>query len=193
MLFGKNKIVDEVSKPGVKVKRFSSMSVGSRISFVVIALLALVAIFAPVISPHSPLEITMNYQSPTGDHLFGTDNLGRDVMTRVMYGARYSLVIGLSSVFFALVLGSLIGALAAITRTWISELIMRVLDVFMSVPGIALAAVFVAILGQSMIGIIIAIGILYVLQIARVVRANIISEYGKDYVRAVIVSGARAP
>lgn len=193
MLFGKNKIVDEVSKPGVKVKRFSSMSVGSRISFVVIALLALVAIFAPVISPHSPLEITMNYQSPTGDHLFGTDNLGRDVMTRVMYGARYSLVIGLSSVFFALVLGSLIGALAAITRTWISELIMRVLDVFMSVPGIALAAVFVAILGQSMIGIIIAIGVLYVPQIARVVRANIISEYGKDYVRAVIVSGARAP
>lgn len=193
MLFGKNKIVDEVSKPGVKVKRFASMSIGSRISFIVIGLLALIAIFAPVLSPHDPLEITQSYQSPTGEHLFGTDNLGRDVMTRVMYGARYSLVIGLSSVFFALVLGSLIGALAAVTRTWISELIMRVLDVFMSVPGIALAAVFVAILGQSMVGIIIAIGVLYVPQIARVVRANIISEYGKDYVRAVIVSGARAP
>ena len=135
----------------------------------------------------------MSYQAPTGEHWFGTDNLGRDVLSRVLYGARYSLVIGLSSIVFALIVGSLIGALAAVTRTWISELIMRVIDVFMSVPGIALAAVFVSILGQSMIGIIISIGVLYVPQIARIVRANIISEYGKDYVRAVIVSGARAP
>ena len=70
---------------------------------------------------------------------------------------------------------------------------MRLIDIVMSIPGIALAAVFVAVLGQSMIGIIISIGVLYVPQIARIVRANIISEYGKDYVRAVIVSGARAP
>ena len=92
--------------------------------------------------------------------------MGRDVMSRVFYGARYSLVIGLLSILFALILGVIIGAVAAVSRTWISEIIMRVLDVFMSVPGIALAAVFVSILGQSMIGIIISIGILYVPQIA---------------------------
>ena len=186
MLFGKPKVVDAVSRPGVKFNRFSKMTIGSRLALLFIALLVVVAVAAPVISPEDPLAITVSYQSPTAEHLFGTDNVGRDVMTRVFYGARYSLVIGLLSILFALVLGALIGAIAAVARTWISEIIMRVIDVFMSVPGIALAAVFVSILGQSMFGIIAAIGILYVPQIARIVRANIISEYGKDYVLSLI-------
>ncbi|MES5088571.1 dipeptide/oligopeptide/nickel ABC transporter permease/ATP-binding protein [Gardnerella vaginalis] len=193
MLFGKNQVVDAASKPGIKFNRFKSMSLGSKISLIVIAILAFCAVFARFLAPCDPVKITQNYQPPTGAHWFGTDNLGRDVFSRVMYGARYSLVIGLSSVIFALVMGSIIGAIAAVSRTWISELIMRLIDIVMSIPGIALAAVCLAILGQSMIGIIISIGVLYVPQIARIVRANIISEYGKDYVRAVIVSGARAP
>ncbi|MBT1177571.1 dipeptide/oligopeptide/nickel ABC transporter permease/ATP-binding protein [Bifidobacterium callimiconis] len=194
-MFGSNNATKEFSKPGtkVKVRRWSSMTIGTRISVIVIAVLALAAILAPVVTPHDPTEITMSYDSPSGDHWFGTDNLGRDVFSRVIYGARYSLVIGLTSIAFALVVGAIIGAIAAVSRTWISEIIMRLIDVVMSVPTIALAAVFVSILGQSMIGIIISIGVLYVPQIARIVRANIISEYGKDYVRAVIVSGARAP
>lgn len=193
MLFGKNQIVDAASKPGIKFNRFKSMSLGSKISLIVIAILAFCAVFARFLAPCDPVKITQNYQPPTGAHWFGTDNLGRDVFSRVMYGARYSLVIGLSSVIFALIMGAIIGAIAAVSRTWISELIMRLIDIVMSIPGIALAAVCLAILGQSMIGIIISIGVLYVPQIARIVRANIISEYGKDYVRAVIVSGARAP
>ncbi len=193
MLFGKNQVVDAASKPGIKFNRFNKMSLDSRIAFIVIALLAFCAIFARFIAPCDPVKITQNYQAPTGAHWFGTDNLGRDVFSRVMYGARYSLVIGLSSVLFALVVGAIIGSIAAVSRTWIAELIMRLIDIVMSIPGIALAAVCLAILGQSMIGIIISIGVLYVPQIARIVRANIISEYGKDYVRAVIVSGARAP
>ncbi|MFU0538174.1 dipeptide/oligopeptide/nickel ABC transporter permease/ATP-binding protein [Gardnerella vaginalis] len=193
MLFGKSQVVDAASKPGIKFNRFKSMSLGSKISLIVIAILAFCAVFARFLAPCDPVKITQNYQPPTGAHWFGTDNLGRDVFSRVMYGARYSLVIGLSSVLFALVMGSIIGAIAAVSRTWISELIMRLIDIVMSIPGIALAAVCLAILGQSMIGIIISIGVLYVPQIARIVRANIISEYGKDYVRAVIVSGARAP
>lgn len=193
MLFGKNQVVDAASKPGIKFNRFKSMSLGSKISLIVIAILAFCAVFARFLAPCDPVKITQNYQPPTGAHWFGTDNLGRDVFSRVMYGARYSLVIGLSSVIFALIMGAIIGAIAAVSRTWISELIMRLIDIVMSIPGIALAAVCLAILGQSMIGIIISIGVLYVPQIARIVRANIISEYGKDYVRAVIVSGARAP
>ena len=193
MLFGKSQVVDAASKPGIKFTRFKSMSLGSKISLIVIAILAFCAVFARFLAPCDPVKITQNYQPPTGAHWFGTDNLGRDVFSRVMYGARYSLVIGLSSVLFALVMGAIIGAIAAVSRTWISELIMRLIDIVMSIPGIALAAVCLAILGQSMIGIIISIGVLYVPQIARIVRANIISEYGKDYVRAVIVSGARAP
>ena len=193
MLFGKRDIIDKVSRPGVRFNRFTNMAVGSRLSLIVIGILILVAILAPWISPHDPLAIESTYEAPSGQYFFGTDNLGRDVLSRVIYGARYSLVIGLSATFFALIVGSIIGALAAVTRTWISEIIMRIIDIVMSVPGIALAAVFVSILGQSMIGIIISIGVLYIPQIARVVRANVISEYGKDYVRAVIVSGARAP
>ncbi|MFC0265731.1 dipeptide/oligopeptide/nickel ABC transporter permease/ATP-binding protein [Alloscardovia macacae] len=193
MLFGKNSAAHAASQPGVKLRRFAHLKMGTKLAALFIALLILVAIFAPLFSPHDPLEITMSYQAPSADHLFGTDNLGRDVMSRVFYGARFSLAIGLGAIAFALVFGALIGAIAAVSRPWVSEIIMRIVDIFMSVPGIALAAVFVTILGQSMFGIIVAIGILYVPQITRVVRANIISEYGQDYVRAVIVSGARAP
>ncbi|MFD0704512.1 dipeptide/oligopeptide/nickel ABC transporter permease/ATP-binding protein [Alloscardovia venturai] len=193
MLFGHNKAVQAVSRPGVKFQRFSHIKFSTKLAGFFIILLVIVAVIAPIISPADPLKITMSYQAPSVAHPFGTDNLGRDVMSRVFYGARYSLVIGLGAVALALLLGAVIGAIAAVSRPWISEVIMRIVDIFMSVPGIALAAVFVTVLGQSMIGIICAIGILYVPQITRVVRANIISEYGRDYVRAAIVSGARAP
>ena len=110
-----------------------------------------------------------------------------------MYGARYSLIIGLGATAFALVCGSIIGAVAAVARKWVSEVIMRILDVIMSFPGIALAATFVLVFGNSVPSLIFAIGFLYIPQIARIVRANVVSEYNQDYVRAVVVSGARAP
>ena len=125
--------------------------------------------------------------------LFGTDDKGRDVLSRMMYGARYSLIIGLGATAFALVCGSIIGAVAAVARKWVSEVIMRILDVIMSFPGIALAATFVLVFGNSVPSLIFAIGFLYIPQIARIVRANVVSEYNQDYVRAVVVSGARAP
>ena len=89
--------------------------------------------------------------------------------------------------------GSIIGAVAAVSRKAISEVIMRLLDIVMSIPGIALAAVMVMVLGNNVPAIIFSIGFMYTPQIARIVRANVVSEYGEDYVRAVIVSGARAP
>lgn len=193
MLFGRKKTAIQAANSSMRLRRISSMSLGAKMSLALMVFLVLVAVLAPVLAPHNPLTIYQTYQSPNAEFLFGTDNLGRDVLSRVMYGARYSLVVGLSAIAFALVVGSILGAIAAVSRTWISEIIMRLIDVFMSVPGIALAAVFVLILGQSMVGIVVAIGILYVPQIARIVRANVVSEYGKDYVRAVIVSGARAP
>ncbi|WP_302393489.1 dipeptide/oligopeptide/nickel ABC transporter permease/ATP-binding protein, partial [Eggerthella sinensis] len=125
--------------------------------------------------------------------LFGTDDKGRDVLSRMMYGARYSLIIGLGATTFALICGSIIGAIAAVSRKWVSEVIMRIMDVVMSFPGIALAATFVLVFGNSVPSLIFAIGFLYIPQIARIVRANVVSEYNQDYVRAVVVSGARAP
>ena len=185
--------LEKAASKGAKFHGLKNMSVPSKISLVLLVLVALSAILAPVIAPHDPLEITKAYQPPDGTYLFGTDNAGRDILSRMLYGGQYSLVIGFGATAFALVLGSIIGAVAAVARKAVSEVIMRVLDVIMSIPGIALAAILVLILGNSVPAIIFSIGFMYTPQIARIVRANVVSEYGEDYVRAVIVSGARAP
>lgn len=182
------------ANPGkVHFRRWKAMSIGSRISLVVLILIVMIAVFANILAPHNPLEIFTARQAPDAQFLFGTDDKGRDVLSRMMYGARYSLIIGLGAAAFALVCGSIIGAVAAVARKWVSEVIMRILDVIMSFPGIALAATFVLVFGNSVPSLIFAIGFLYIPQIARIVRANVVSEYNQDYVRAVVVSGARAP
>ena len=185
--------LESAASKGLKLGGLKKMSISSKISLVLLILVALSAILAPVIAPHDPLEIGMAYQPPSAEHVFGTDNTGRDILSRMLYGGQYSLVIGFGATLFALVLGSIIGAVAAVARKAVSEVIMRVLDVIMSIPGIALAAILVLILGNSVPAIIFSIGFMYTPQIARIVRANVVSEYGEDYVRAVIVSGAQAP
>ena len=182
------------ANPGkVHFRRWKAMSIGSRISLVVLILIVMIAVFANILAPHNPLEIFTARQAPDAQFLFGTDDKGRDVLSRMMYGALYSLIICLGATAFALVCGSIIGAVAAVARKWVSEVIMRILDVIMSFPGIALAATFVLVFGNSVPSLIFAIGFLYIPQIARIVRANVVSEYNQDYVRAVVVSGARAP
>ena len=183
----------EANAGTVRFRHWRAMTLGARISLIVLVLIALTAIFAQWIAPHDPLEIFVARQAPDAQFLFGTDDKGRDVLSRMMYGARYSLVIGLGATAFALVCGSIIGSIAAVARKWVSEVIMRCLDVIMSFPGIALAATFVIVFGNSVPSLIFAIGFLYIPQIARIVRANVVSEYNQDYVRAVVVAGARAP
>ncbi|MBC5584854.1 dipeptide/oligopeptide/nickel ABC transporter permease/ATP-binding protein [Eggerthella guodeyinii] len=183
----------ESNAGNVHFRRWKAMSIGSRISLIVLILIVMIAVLANVLAPHNPLEIFTARQAPDAQFLFGTDDKGRDVLSRMMYGARYSLIIGLGATAFALVCGSIIGAIAAVARKWVSEVIMRILDVIMSFPGIALAATFVLVFGNSVPSLIFAIGFLYIPQIARIVRANVVSEYNQDYVRAVVVSGARAP
>ena len=178
---------------GLKFTGLKNMKTSSKIALVILVGVVLISILAPIIAPYDPYAIGMARQAPDAAHIFGTDDKGRDILSRILYGGRISLVIGFGSVLFALVLGSIVGALAAVSRKAVSEVIMRILDIIMSVPGIALAAVLVTILGNSVPAIIFSIGFMYTPQIARIVRANIVSEYGEDYVRAVIVSGARAP
>ena len=185
--------LEEAASKGMKFGGFKNMKMSSKISLILLVLVALTAILAPIIAPHDPLEIFTARQAPGNGFLFGTDDKGRDILSRMLYGGRYSLVIGFGATLFALFFGSIIGAIAAVARESISEVIMRLLDIIMSVPGIALAAVLVLILGNSVPAIIFSIGFMYTPQIARIVRANIVSEYGEDYVRAVIVSGAQAP
>ena len=159
----------------VRFRRWKNMTIGARISLVILIAIIVVAALADFIAPYSPYEIFTSFCAPDSAHLFGTDDKGRDILSRILFGGRISLVIGFGSVLFALVLGSIVGALAAVSRKAVSEVIMRILDIIMSVPGIALAAVLVTILGNSVPAIIFSIGFMYTPQIARIVRANIVS------------------
>ena len=190
---GAEKLEGMAKSKGLKFTGLKNMKTSSKIALVILVAVVLISILAPILAPYDPYGIGMARQAPDAAHIFGTDDKGRDILSRILYGGRISLIIGFGSVLFALVLGSIVGALAAVSRKAVSEVIMRILDIIMSVPGIALAAVLVTILGNSVPAIIFSIGFMYTPQIARIVRANIVSEYGEDYVRAVIVSGARAP
>ena len=193
----------KVTKKGARFSRIGAMSVGAKIAIVVLALVVVISFLAPYVSPFSPEDIAKKWQAPSGEHLFGTDHVGRDVLARVLYGGRYSLMIGLLSTLVALFFGSIIGSVAAVVRKSLSETIMRILDVIMAVPGIAMAAVTVLVFGSALskegntfglvLVIVCSIAFVYIPQLARIVRANVMAAYGEDYVRAVIVSGARAP
>ncbi|KAA9152659.1 dipeptide/oligopeptide/nickel ABC transporter permease/ATP-binding protein [Amycolatopsis acidicola] len=171
---------------------FKRLNVASRIAVVVLGLLVLAAIFASFVTTHDPNALSSDSGGPSASHWFGTDQSGRDIFTRLIYGARWSLAIGLGAIASALIVGTLAGAAAATARRrGVDALIMRVLDVIMAFPGIALAAVLVAVFGRGLPVLIFAIGFLNVPPIARVVRANVLAQYGEDYVDAERIIGAR--
>ncbi|MFI6583035.1 dipeptide/oligopeptide/nickel ABC transporter permease/ATP-binding protein [Embleya sp. NPDC050493] len=183
-------LVARLSRPGI---RWSRLSVPARVCVSALALLCLAALLGPWIAPHDPLATGIPAQSPSGEHWFGTDRAGRDVFSRLLVGARWSLAIGLGATILALVLGGLLGALAATSRRLVDEGVMRVLDVVMAFPNVALAAVFVAVFGSSLSVLVCSIAFLYTPSLARVVRANVLAQYGEDYVAAERVIGARRP
>ncbi|WP_237202827.1 dipeptide/oligopeptide/nickel ABC transporter permease/ATP-binding protein [Rothia endophytica] len=181
-------LADRLSQPGV---RFRALPLGSKISLAFILIIALVAVFAPWLAPHDPLASTgAPIGAPNSDYLFGTDRQGRDILSRLMYGARASLQVGLGAVALALIMGGILGALAATSSKFVSEVIMRLMDILMAFPGIALAAVLLASLGNSVGTIIFTIAIVYTPQLARVVRAQVLAAWDEDYVRAERVMGA---
>ena len=128
---------------------------------------------------------------PGPGHPFGTDAIGRDILARVAFGARSSLVLGLVATGVALAAAAVLGSIAATAGKATSEVLMRILDIVMSFPGIALAAVFVAVFGNALPVLIFAIAFLYTPQLTRVVRANVLAQFGEDYVSASRVMGAR--
>ena len=135
--------LEKAASKGLKLGGWKKMTLSSKIAAVVLVLVALTAILAPLLAPYSPVEIFTARQAPGNGFIFGTDDKGRDILSRMLYGGRYSLIIGFGATAMALVCGSVVGALAAVSRKAVSETIMRILDIIMSIPGIALAAVFV--------------------------------------------------
>ncbi len=158
-----------------------------------VLLVIFAALLAPQISPRSPSTIDSGRQleSPSGGALFGTDNFGRDVFSRVIHGSRISLGIGLVSVFVATVIGSLLGLLAGYYGRWIDWGVMRVMDVLFSIPSILLALVLMGILGSSLTNLAIAISIVYMPIFARITRGEVLSLSSRDFIEASRSTGAR--
>ncbi|GGS75493.1 dipeptide/oligopeptide/nickel ABC transporter permease/ATP-binding protein [Nonomuraea spiralis] len=183
-------LAERLSRPGVAFRR---LPLTSWLSVGVVAVVVLAALFAPLIAPHSPYFQEAAGGGPSAAHWMGLDSANRDILSRLLYGARWSLIIGLGATGLALVAGALVGALAATSRRAVDETVMRVLDVIMAFPGIALAAVLVAVFGGSIPVLVMAMAFLYMPSVARVVRANVIAQYGEDYVAAERIIGARTP
>ena len=165
---------------------------------IVISIFALAALLAPVITPHDPNENALYEQlkppawSPEGSskNLLGTDDMGRDMLSRLIYGARVSLTLGVVSVGIAFLFGSILGAFAGYYKGWPDNLIMRFMDIILAFPHILLAIVIVAYLGPGLRNAMMAIGIINIPRFARIVRASVMEEYGKDYVTAARAVGA---
>jgi peptide/nickel transport system permease protein len=152
-----------------------------------IALVVLVAIAGPALAPHDPLTPAPleRLQPPSGAHPFGTDSLGRDILSRVIYGARISLMIGLISVAISLVPGTLLGLAAGYFGGRADSLIMRLMDMLLAFPAILLAIFITAILGPSLPNTMVAVGIVYIPHYARIVRASVLSLKEQLFVQAI--------
>lgn len=171
---------------------------GAVIGLVFLLVVVLAAIFAPLVAPYSPIDQYRDYMltppswSDGGStrFLLGTDEIGRDMLSRLIYGSRLSLLIGLSAVVSSLVPGIVLGLLAAFYPKVLGPVIMRLMDVMMALPSLLLAIAIVAILGPSMVNTIVAISVVSLPGYVRLVRASAMTELNRDYVTAARVAGA---
>lgn len=163
------------------------------VGLVLVLLLALVALLAPVLAPYAPeaQNLRERLDPPSGAHWFGTDEFGRDILSRVIFGARISLLTGLVPVFSAAILGTLIGLVAGFYRGRIDTILMRLMDVLLAFPSLLLALAVVGALGPGLRNAIIAVAVVGVPGYARIVRSVIIGAREEEYVQAARALGAR--
>lgn len=171
-----------------KLLKHRSATIGASI----ILFFIVVAIFAPLIATHDPRQanIVERLQGGSASHYLGTDKVGRDIFSRIVYGTRISLKVGLIAMTFSVGFGTLFGAIAGYYGGKLDNLIMRVMDMMLAMPSILLAMVIVTILGQSLTNAIIAVSIVYIPQYARILRASVLKVRELDYVVAAKVIGA---
>jgi len=164
----------------------------------IITILIFLAIFAPLITPYDPLIQNLAHRtippvwSEGGSmmYIFGTDDFGRDLLSRIIYGARISLMIGIISVSISFIFGTLMGSVAGYYGGKIDIIIMRLVDIMLSIPAILLAIVIVSILGPDLFNAMIAIGIVGIPSFARIVRGSVLAEKEKEYVIASRINGS---
>ncbi|MGH7332891.1 MAG: ABC transporter permease [Candidatus Rokuibacteriota bacterium] len=163
----------------------------------IMGVLALTAIFADVIAPHDPQIgiLGARFKPPfwqaggTTEYLLGTDHLGRDVLSRLILGARVSMVVGLTAVIIAGTIGTLLGILSGYLGRWVDQVIMRITDAWLAFPGLVLAIFLAAVVGPSERNIIIILAATYWTRYARVIRGEVLSLKERDFVRLAIVAG----
>ncbi len=170
---------------------------GAVVGFVLVGAIAIIAIFAPLLAPHDPRAQDLSLigegccPGPSGGHLFGVDQLGRDELSRIIFGARFSLLVGLVAVSVGLTIGLTLGAVAGYVGGLVDSVIMRLMDIMLAVPGLLLAIGIVAMLGPGLFQIMIAIGVVNVPIFARLLRGSILAQRENDFVLAARSVGVR--
>jgi len=191
----------ETSKPVSGLREFwhyFSQNRGAVIGLVVFLIMVLIAIFAPVLAPHPPelqyrdalLKPPAWQEGGSWTYVLGTDPVGRDMLSRLMYGARFSLVIGVVVVSLSLFGGITLGLIAGYFRGWVDVVIMRVMDIILAFPSLLLALVLVAVLGPGLVNAMLAIALVLQPHFARLVRAAVMAEANRDYVTSSRLAGA---
>jgi peptide/nickel transport system permease protein len=168
---------------------------GALVGFALVALFVVVAVFAPLIAPYSPREQNLALLSqgccpgPSADHWFGVDQLGRDEFSRIIYGARYSLVVGVVAVSVGLSIGLLLGALAGYVGGGVDSVVMRLMDIMLAIPGLLFAIGVVAVLGPGFWQVMVAVGVVTIPIFARLLRGSVLGQKDNDFVLAARAVG----
>ncbi|MDX1416699.1 MAG: ABC transporter permease [Candidatus Promineifilaceae bacterium] len=163
-----------------------------RIGLIIVIILVIMALFGPYLSPYDPntMDFTNRFSPPTLEHYFGTDDFGRDTFSRILYGARISLMVGVIAVGIAGTTGTFLGMVSGYTsRRWLDETIMRGMDILFAFPAILLAIAILAALGKGVANAMVAIGLVYIPIFARIARGAVISVRNEEYVKAARALG----
>lgn len=179
--------------PAKRKNRFRSVFERDRkaqFGLVVLGLFILGALLAPVLAPYDPNEMTLNMMSgPSADNLLGTDDLGRDLFSRILWGTQISLFVGIATVSLALVFGVLLGVLAAYYGGWIDTIIMRYIDLQWAFPNFIIAVYLVAVFGTGLLNVIVAIALAFLDDFARIARSMVLTLKEEQFVDAARVQG----
>lgn len=164
------------------------------ISIIVLVMFILMIAFAPLIAPYDPSsQSSQKYTGPSNEHIFGTDMYGRDVFSRVIFGTRISLVIGICSVVIGGTIGSILGVLAGYYGGWLDQVIMRITDFMMSFPSVLIGVIVLVILGQGAYKVTIAIGLAFIPRFIRLTRGDTLAIKDQEYIEAIKALGASTP
>ncbi|MHA1887453.1 MAG: ABC transporter permease [Promethearchaeia archaeon] len=187
------KIAQEKSKRTLMKKLLTPLTI---LGFIIISIIVFITIFAPWLAPYSYVDISINrftgsFQPPSKDHLLGTTEFGRDLLSRLIYGGRESLTAGIGAIIIGYGFGILFGVISAYFGGWVDKFIMRTFDLMLSFPGLILVMTIIAVMGRTMDNVLLAYGLITIPGIGRLMRGSVLQEKNKIYVDAAETAGAK--